>query len=134
VVAAARKGRGEIREQTAAVVEHVARLPVHELAGWNDRPAERGRDRLVPEAHAEDRTPPEETIDELAEDRHLLRPAGPRREHQVARPNPFGRRPVDGIAPADDHGRAERPERLHEVPGERVEAVDQENRRAHAVS
>src|SRR5262249_59022752 len=41
------------REEAAAVVVNDAGLPVHELAGWADLPAECLDDRLVSEADAE---------------------------------------------------------------------------------
>src|SRR6185436_7273606 len=110
------------------------RLSVDELARRSDRAAERRRQRLVPEAHPEDAALPEETVNQVAENGHLVGPPGPWGEHEVARPDPLRRHRIDGIAPPHDDGRAESPEGLHEVPGEGVEAVDQENRRAHAVS
>ena len=134
VVAAALEWIGQAREETLAVVGDRARLPMHQALGLADLSAVGLHDRLVAEAHAEGRHALAQPADDLQAGARVGRPAGPRRDDQVARLELLRRAGVDLVVADDGHLGAELLEEVREVVRERVVVVDQEDHAPSASS
>src|SRR2546428_8387730 len=143
VIAAGVQRPWRAAKEGAAVVDDLLRLSVHRLSCAHHLPPERLPDALVPEAHAEDghhalrpgkSVQPASAGDQLQADPGLVRRAGARREHQPLRPAGEDGRGALAIAAQHLHRSAELAEALHEVEGERVVVVDDEDARLHATA
>src|SRR5690606_22353092 len=83
-------------------------------------------DALVPEAHAEDRNPAAEALDDRHRDPRLVGRARPGRDHDLRGREALDLVEADLIVAVNAHVLAELAEILHEVVGERVVIVDHE--------
>ena len=129
VIAADLAVRRQPGEHALAVVVDRRGLAVHQPAGAHDAAAEGLDDGLVAEAHAEHRHAPGERADHVHRHARVARRAGPRRDAQVGRRE--RQRLVDRdlvVAAHVDLG-AEHEEGLHQVVGERVVVVDEQQPR-----
>ncbi len=136
VVARAGHGRRNPREDRPPVVLHLAGLAVHQLRRANDLAAERRADRLVPQAHAENRHPPSarprqprKVPDQLDRDPRVLRRARPRRDQDVRWTQRLHLGGRQLIVAAHDHLRAQLAHVLDEVVGKRIVVVENEDHR-----
>src|SRR6267142_156574 len=115
---------GNAAEEAAAVVLDRRRLAVHRDAGAHDLAAEYGADRLMAQAHAQNRR----RVAELPNDAHrharLLRPARPGRDHNAIGPGVHHVFERDGVVPHHLHHGAQLAQVLHEVVGEGIVVVD----------
>src|SRR6516165_9918517 len=114
-------------EECATVVDDFAGLAVHELRSAHDVAAERRADGLVSQADAEDGQFAGEVLDERDADARLLRRARARREQ-----NAVGMKRLDFlwrelVVPAHRHLGAKFTHVLHQVVGEGVVVVENEN-------
>ena len=132
MVAAGFEGVGQPLEQGASVVVDGRRFAVHQALGARDDPAERGRQRLVPEADPEDRQPLERRVDQGRCDSGVLRPTRPGRDHDVGRLERQRRLHLDRVVTVHDRLGAQAGDRLHQVVGEGVVVVDQQDARRTA--
>src|SRR4051812_15598558 len=119
-------------EDTPAVVADARGLAVHDAPGPHHLSAEGLADRLMAEAHAEERHAARERRDQLERDAGIAGGARTRREHDVGRRE--RRDFVDGnlIVPEHPHLRPELAQVLRQVVSERVVVVDQRNHAASA--
>ena len=111
-------------ENTLALVMNHRGLAMHQFPGPHHLPAVNLSDRLMPEADPEDRKLASEGLDYLAGNARLVGRAGPRRNANPRRlqvPQFLHR---DGIIPKHFHLRTQLPEILHEVVGEGVVVID----------
>src|ERR1044071_6950672 len=113
------------RENPAAIVTDVRHLAVHHASRAHHLATESLSNRLVPQAHAEERR------DEGQRNAGVVRRAGARREHDVRRSQRRDFVYRDLVVAEHSHLRAELAQVLREVVGERVVVVDQ---RDHAAS
>ena len=84
-------------------------------------------DRLVAEADAEDRRAAAEAADHLLGDPRVLRPARPGGDHDRLRSGALHGIRVEGVIAANVHLGSQLPQVLHEVVGERIVVVDDED-------
>ena len=84
-------------------------------------------DRLVPQAHAQHRDRWTQPLDELDADPRLLRPRRPGRDHDGVGPLRLDLGDRDLVVAGDGDIGADAGEQLHEVVGERVVVVEQED-------
>src|SRR5262249_28653580 len=127
VVARRRERVRQVREDAVTVVANLGCLAVHLSLGSGDRTAEGLADRLMSEAYAEDRRVLAEAPDDLERHSGVVRGAGAGRDH-----DPLGRERSDAVGVygiVADHVQlgAELAEILHEVVGEGVVVVDDED-------
>jgi len=107
-----------------AGVLHRTRLAVHQPRGVHDGAAEAGGQRLVAEAHAEQRSLAEGVPDELHRQPGVFRSTGSGADHHVGRVQRVAACEVDPIVPDHVDVGAEHHQRLGQVPGEGVVVVD----------
>ena len=112
-----------VGEDALPVVPHPARLAVHEALRRDDPAAERLRDGLVSEAHAENRNLPRERLHRRERDARGVGVAGSGRDHEPVRIHRRDSRDVDLVVPHDLRLHAEPLDRLDEVERERVVVV-----------
>ena len=134
VVARGHERRRHAIEQPLAVVGDLGSLAVDERRGAHDRGTEGLGHRLHPQAHAEQRDPPVGgDLDGGHADAGVVRVARPRRDDDAAQVGGriVGQRleigSIDRVVAHDAHVRAGRLQRLHEVEGEAVVVVDDED-------
>ena len=101
-------------------------LPCRSARAWPTSPPKRLDDRLVAEADAERRNPRPEPPDHVDRDAGVGRPAGAGGDDDVRRRELLRFVGRDRIVPEHAHLRAELLEEVHEVVGERVVVVDDE--------
>jgi hypothetical protein len=111
-------------ENPLPIMPDARHLAVHHLPGAHHRAAERLSDRLVPEAHAEDRDAAREPLDRLERDACLVRRARAGGKHDMRGCERFDFRHVELVVAEHLHLRAELAEVLHQVEGERIVVVD----------
>ena len=127
VVAVDREGFGQPREHALTGGRDLAGLAVHEVLRPNDLAPKRRADRLVAQAHAEDRQPAGACLDRRHRNARFGRRARPRRYHQ---PRNAGRDALADLGHADLvvaehlHLRSQLAEVLHQVVGEGIVVVD----------
>src|SRR5690606_8350127 len=95
----------------------------------HDLRAERRPDRLVAQTHAEDGDLAGKPAYAFHADPRLRRRARPRRDHDALGRQRSDTVEVHLVVPPNDGLRAQLPEELDEVPGERVVIVDDEDHR-----
>ena len=100
---------------------------MQQFASLADLAAERLDDRLVPEADAERGGRRREPADDLDRRARVCRAARAGGDDEMRRREPRRGLCVDRVVPPHDHFRAELPEQVHEVVGERVVIVDDQN-------
>ena len=105
---------------------------MHEPRGPHHLAAEHLHHRLMTEADAEDRDASREGVDHAHRNARVARRAGPRRNHQVRVPLTERLLDRDGVVAMDVHLGAEHQERLHQVIGEGIVVIDQQDARARA--
>ena len=127
VVACGSHGRVDAAEDGFAVVLDAAGFPVHQVFGADDLAAEGFAHCLVSQANTEYRSLAGELPDEVDADAGLVRGAGAGGDHDVV--GFQGLDFVDGdlIVAADLDLRAEFSQVLHQVVGERVVVVEDED-------
>ena len=115
--------------QVAVVVVDLVGLAVHQPAGADDLRPERLADRLVPQAHAQQRNLPGKALDARHGNAGLVGRAGAGRNDQVRRPPGLDLLQRDLVVAVDLQlqRRVELAQPLHEVVGERVVVVDQQD-------
>src|SRR5215207_5101987 len=130
----ARRGEAvfESLEDRPAVVANLGRLAVDGLGAAHDAPAEDLPDGLVAQAHAEHRHVTGERADHLQRHARLVRRPRPRRDDDAVGPYLLLDLPDRHLVVATHlHLRPQLAEVLHEVVGERVVVVYQQNLLAH---
>ncbi len=102
---------------------------MHQSPGAHDVAAEHLDDRLVTEADAEDRYLAREGTDHGHGDAGIARRAGARRDTEMRRLQRARLLDSDRVVAMHEHVCAEHQERLHQVVGEAVVVVDQQQAR-----
>src|SRR5271170_4116453 len=127
MVAGAGHGTGDAGEDGLAIVLDAAGFAMHKLRGADDVASEGCADGLMAEADSEDWPLAGEALDERDEDAGVLRRTGAGREHEAL--GIEGLDLVDGelVVAADDHVGAEFTHVLHQVVGEGVVVVEDED-------
>ena len=115
---------GDAVEDTLAVVHDGRRLAVLRGLGTADARTVDGTDRLVPQAHTEDRHGRREPTDDRHRDTRGLRPAWSGRDHELGRLHGLDLADGDLVVAAHTHLGPELAKILHEVVGKRVVVVD----------
>ena len=126
VVADHRDALGQPVVDALPVVRQHAGLAVHLPLRADHPAAERRADRLMAEAHAEDRPPAGEVPDQVDADARLGRRARPRRKNDALGRQRLDAGEVDLVVAHHLHRLAQLAEVLHEVEGEGVVVVDHE--------
>ncbi len=122
------------REQRAPVVLDLRGLAVHEATGTHHLAAEDLDDRLVSQAHPQDRDAAGEGPDHLHRHAGIVGRAWSRGDAQVRRREVQRLRGAECIVAMYDDFRAQHQEGLHQVVGEGVVVVDQQQLRLHSPS
>jgi hypothetical protein len=123
----------DFREHALAIVADARDLAVHHVLRPHHFAAERLADRLVAQAHAQDRDLPGQAPEQLEGDSGLGRRARPGRNHDA--PGIQQRHLIHrGLVVAQHfHLRAELAQVLHQVVGERIVVVDHTDHRLHTL-
>src|ERR1700733_3956073 len=130
VVAGRLEGVRQARQDAVAVVRHRVRLAVHRAWRLDHPGAERGADRLVTQADAEQRDASLRAGGHRGHaDPRLGWGTGSRRDHHARRPggDDLGRRHL--VVPDDLDARPRGAQEVSEVPGEGVVVVDEDHER-----
>jgi hypothetical protein len=114
------------RQDAAAIVMHVRRLAMHETRGAHDFAAEHFDERLMPEADAEHRHLARERGDHLHRDSGIVWRTGTGRDAQVRRLQRLRLVHRNPVVAMHEHLGAEDHEGLHQVVGEGIVVVDQQ--------
>ena len=132
VIATRREGPRQPGEDAGTLVLDQRDLAMHQPTRTHDLAAPHLDHRLVAEAHAEHRHPSGERLDHPHRHACLARRARTGRDAQMRRRERRRRLDRDRVVAMHQHLRAQHHERLHEVVGEAVVVVDQEQaRRGH---
>ena len=110
-------------EDALPVVAYAARLAVHQRLRADDAPAERLRDRLMPEADAEDRNLPRERLNRGERDAGGVGIARAGGYDEGLRLQRLDARDVDLVVAEDPHVYPERLDGLNEIVRERIVVV-----------
>lgn len=121
------KGVWETLIDSLSIMEDLARLAMHQGLGPYDLPSEGLSDRLMPETDSENRNPPCKRLDRCDRDSGLIRRTGARGDHDMGGMHRFDLRNRNRVIPKDPDFCPEGAERLHEVIGERIVIIDDEN-------
>src|SRR6185503_14787492 len=113
------------------IVPDTRGLTVHHLLRTDHLAAERLADRLMPEAHAEDRNASRQPLDCFERDAGLVRRARAGRENNVRRVESFNLVDLELVVADHAHVRAQLAEVLHEVEGKRIVVVDDQHHDAN---
>ena len=90
----------------------------------NDPAAERRANRLVPQAHSQDRNLARKVLDQRNADARFLRRARPRRNHNALRRQRLDLFDRDLVVAPNFHLRAQFAQELHQVVGKRIVIVE----------
>ena len=85
MIAAGGQRSRQTGKNTLSVVKHVADAAMHRFRSPHDCRTERGRDRLMPQAHAQDRNRPGKTPYDVQRTARFVGRTGPRRQHDRSR-------------------------------------------------
>ena len=129
MVAGGFKGGGEVCEDSLAVVQDGGGFAVHEAAGADDLSAKDVADALVPEADAEEGHTRPEGADDLVGDPGFLRGTGTRGDADAFGLERFDLGEGDLVVAFDGDLSAQFAEVLHQVVGEGVVVIDDEQHR-----
>jgi hypothetical protein len=127
VIAGRLEAGGKTPEDPAAVVGDGGRLAVHLSARAGDRPPEGLPDGLVAQADAQDRHPGVKALDQPERDAGPVGVAGPGRDHDRLRGERLHVVDRERVVARHAHGGAELAHVLHEVVGERVVVVEDQD-------
>ena len=111
---------------------HGRGLAVHQPRRAHDGAAENLDDRLVSQAYAEHGNAAREALDHAHRDAGVGRRSRARRDAQMRRLERFRLVEADAVIAMHVHFGAEHEEGLHQVVGEGIVVVDQEEPRAHS--
>ena len=115
MIARAGHGTPDTAKDGAPVVLHLTGLAVHQLRGAHHLAAKGSPDRLMPQAHAQDRHAAGEVLDERDADAGLLWRARAGRKHDPLRRERLHLRGRKLVVAADDHLGAQLAHVLHQV-------------------
>src|SRR6266404_4736071 len=118
-------------EHRALIMTDERGLAVHEPIGPHHLAPEHFHDRLVSEAYPEHRDAPGERADHVHGYARIVRCPGTGRDAQVRGRERLRRFRAQGVVAVDAHLSAQDQERLHQVVGEGVVVVDQQQARLH---
>ncbi len=127
VIARRLERRGQAGEETLAIMVDGRCLPVHQARRANDLRAKGVANRLMAQAHPQDRHAPGKAPHHLDGEAGLLRGAGPRREDDPLWGEALDVVQGELVVAEDGELLAHLREVLHQVVGERVVVVNNEN-------
>ena len=113
-------------ENTFAGVVHPAQLAVHRLRRADDPATISLPDRLMAQAHPQNRDPAIGLANQIETDPGLVGVAGPRRQHDGLRAHGQRVAHADAVIALDTHLRAQFPQIVEQVVGEAVIIIDQQ--------
>ena len=119
-------GFGMSLEQRFAVMVDTAGFAMHQLMRADNVPAKSRADRLVSQAHAQDRPLPGKVLDQVNADARLLRRAGSGRNQDVAGTHPLDFLRRDLVIAADLHLLSQLAQILDQVVSEGIVIVEDE--------
>src|SRR5690349_15215904 len=127
VVSRGQKGTVDAAEDAASVVLDGRRLPMHRHDGPHNLAAECRANRLVPQAHAENRRRLSKAANHGHRDARVLGPSRPGRDDDALGLHLDDLLQRRRVVAHDSNVGAELPEVLHQVVGERIVVVEDEN-------